>query len=38
MSEPALYRIITFHVPNRMSVSHSLGRLFKESVQVRGPF
>jgi hypothetical protein len=38
ISEPALYRLLTFHVPNRMSIFHSLGHLFKESVQVRGPF
>jgi hypothetical protein len=36
--EPALYRLLTFHVPNRSSVFHSLGHLFKESAQVRGPF
>jgi hypothetical protein len=37
MREPALYRLLTFHVPNLMSIFFSLGRLSKESVQVRGP-
>jgi hypothetical protein len=37
MSEPALYRLLTFHVPNLMSVFLSLGRLSKESVQLRDP-
>jgi hypothetical protein len=34
--EPALYKLLTFHVPNLMSISRRLGRLSKESVQVRG--
>jgi hypothetical protein len=33
-----LFLLLTFHVPNHMSIFHSLGRLFKESAQVRGPF
>jgi hypothetical protein len=37
MSEPALYRLLTFHVPNLISIFFSFGRLSKESVQVRGP-
>jgi hypothetical protein len=37
MSEPALYTVLTFHVPNLMSFFLSLGRLSKESVEVRGP-
>jgi hypothetical protein len=37
MSEPTLYRLPTFHIPNLMSIFLSLGRLPKESVQVRGP-
>jgi hypothetical protein len=36
-SEPALYRLLTFHVPNLTSLFLSLGRLSEESVQVRGP-
>jgi hypothetical protein len=35
---PSYHSMLTFHVPNRMSIFHSLGRLFKEFVQVRGPF
>jgi hypothetical protein len=34
--DPALYKLLTFQVPNLVSVFHSLGRLSKESVQVRG--
>jgi hypothetical protein len=34
--EPALYKLLTFQVPNLISIFHSLGRLSKESVQVRG--
>jgi hypothetical protein len=37
MSEPALYRLLTFPVPNLASIFLSLDRLSKESVQVRGP-
>jgi hypothetical protein len=33
MNEPALYRLLTFHVPNFVSISLSLVRLSKESVQ-----
>jgi hypothetical protein len=36
LSEPALYILLTFQVPNFMSIFFRLGRLFKESVQVRG--
>jgi hypothetical protein len=32
----ALCKLLTFHVPNLISIFHSLGRLSKESVQVRG--
>jgi hypothetical protein len=35
LSEPALYVLLTFQVPNLMSVFFSLGHLSKESVQVR---
>jgi hypothetical protein len=35
-SKPALYRLLTFHVPNLISTFCSLGRLSKESVLVRG--
>jgi hypothetical protein len=35
LSEPALCMLLTFHVPNLMSIL-CLGRLSKESVQVRG--
>jgi hypothetical protein len=34
--EPALYRHITFHNPNLISIFCRLGRLSKECVQVRG--
>jgi hypothetical protein len=34
--EPALYKLLTFHNPNLISIFRSLGRLSKESVQVRG--
>jgi hypothetical protein len=37
MSEPAIYRLLTIHVPNLMSTFLSSGRLYKESFQVRGP-
>jgi hypothetical protein len=37
ISEPALYRLLTFHVSNLMSIFRSLGRLHREYVQVRGP-
>jgi hypothetical protein len=36
MSGPALYRLLTLHVKNLMSIYLSLGRLSKVSVQVRG--
>jgi hypothetical protein len=36
MSEPALYSLLTFRVPIRMSIFLSLGRLSEESVQVWG--
>jgi hypothetical protein len=36
ISEPALYKLLTFHVPNLISIFHSLGRLSKEFVQVQG--
>jgi hypothetical protein len=36
LSEPALYRLLTFDVPNLISIFFRLGRLSKESVQVRG--
>ena len=35
VSEPALYRLLTFHVPNLMSLFHCLG-CTKASVQARG--
>jgi hypothetical protein len=38
ISEPALYKLLTFHVPNLISIFHRLGRLSKESVQVWGSF
>jgi hypothetical protein len=38
MSEPALYRLLTFHVPNLISIFLRLGRLSKGSVQGRGFF
>ena len=34
VNEPALHRLLTFHVPNLMSLLHGLGRT-KVSVQVR---
>jgi hypothetical protein len=34
--EPTLYKLLTFHNPNLISIFHSLSRLSKESVQVRG--
>jgi hypothetical protein len=34
--EPALYKLLTFHVPNLISIFRRLGRLSKKSVQVRG--
>jgi hypothetical protein len=36
MSEPALCRLLTFHVPNLVSIFFSLCRVSRESVQVRG--
>jgi len=36
VSEPALHRLLTFQVPNRMSLFRCLG-CTKVSVQVRGP-
>jgi hypothetical protein len=36
--EPTLYKFLTFHNPNLMSIFRRLGRLSKESVQVRGSF
>jgi hypothetical protein len=36
MSEPALYRLHTFHVPNLISIFFSSDRLPNDSVQVRG--
>jgi hypothetical protein len=35
MSEPALFRLLTFHIPNLMSIFLSLGHLSKESVHVQ---
>jgi hypothetical protein len=35
-SESALYRLLTFHVPNLIPIFLSLGRLCQKSVQVRG--
>jgi hypothetical protein len=37
ISEPALYRLLTFRVPYLMSIFFILARLSKESVQVPGP-
>jgi hypothetical protein len=37
MSEPALYRLLIFHVPNLVSIFFRLGRLFKELAHVRDP-
>jgi hypothetical protein len=34
--EPALYRLLTVHNPNLISMFCQLGRLSKESAQVRG--
>jgi hypothetical protein len=34
--EPDLYKLLTFHNPNLISIFRTLGRLSKESVQVRG--
>jgi hypothetical protein len=36
MSKPALYRLLTFHVPNLMSIFLSVGHSSKESVQAPG--
>jgi hypothetical protein len=36
ISKPALYKLLTFHVPNLIPIYRSLGRLPKESGQVRG--
>jgi hypothetical protein len=36
IKKPAAYKPLTVHNPNLMSVSHRLGRLSRESVQVRG--
>jgi hypothetical protein len=33
--EPALYKLLTFHVPKLLSIFLCLGRSSKESVQVR---
>jgi hypothetical protein len=38
MSKPALYRLLTFHITNPISIFLSLGHLSKESFQVCGPF
>jgi len=35
VSQPALYKLLTFHVPNLMSLLHSVSRT-RVSVQVRG--
>jgi hypothetical protein len=37
MNKPALYRLLTYHVPKLMSIFLSLGHLSKESTQVQGP-
>jgi hypothetical protein len=34
--DPTLYKLLTFNVPNLISVFYSWSRLYKESVQVRG--
>jgi hypothetical protein len=34
--EPALYKLLTFNVPNLISIFHCMGHLSKESVQVQG--
>jgi hypothetical protein len=36
LSEPVLYILLTFQVPNLISIFFRLGRFSKESVQVRG--
>jgi hypothetical protein len=36
--ERALYKLLTFHNPNHISIFRTLGRLSKESVQVQGSF
>jgi hypothetical protein len=36
VTEPAQYRLLTFQVPNLVSIFFRLGRLTKESVKVRG--
>jgi hypothetical protein len=36
LSEPALYKLLTFQVPNLISIFCRLGRLSKESIQARG--
>jgi hypothetical protein len=33
--EPALYKLLTFHVPNFISIFCRLGHVAKESIQVR---
>jgi hypothetical protein len=38
LSDPALYILLTLQVPNLMTIFFRLGRLSKESVQVRGFF
>jgi hypothetical protein len=37
MSEPALYRLVTFYIPNLISIFLSIGQISKKSTQVRGP-
>jgi hypothetical protein len=37
-SEPELYRLLTFHIPNLISIFLSLSHLSKESVQVTNLF
>jgi hypothetical protein len=37
LSEPTLHILLTFHVPNLMTIFFSLGCLSKESVKVRDP-
>jgi hypothetical protein len=34
--EPVLYKLLTLHNPNLMSVFHCLGRLLRKSIQVQG--
>jgi hypothetical protein len=36
MREPALCRLLTFHITNLMSIFIALSRLFQESVQIQG--